>query len=164
MDIKIDVKEIWMSIFIHKKITDYDVSNLGRIRRYYKNGKVKYLKPFKNHGGYWMVDLAGKTVVVHRLVAETFLERREGLQVNHKDGNKNNNGLLNLEWCTQSKNMQHASKLGLRKKTNKFEPLEISFIKKLRNYGLTHVAIADLCEVNQSTISRILKRKTYQWV
>ena len=50
---------------------------------------------------------------VHRLVARAFFGNKEGFDVNHKDGNKQNNTISNLEWCTHKENMQHAFRTGL---------------------------------------------------
>lgn len=61
---------------------------------------------------------------IHRLVAETFLPNpNELLQVNHIDGNKHNNNIDNLEWCTQKYNIQEAWRMGLAKQgKGKFHP------------------------------------------
>lgn len=57
-----------------------------------------------------------KNYKVHRLVAETFiLNQKNKPEVNHKDGNKSNNNISNLEWCTSSENQIHAFKTGLQK-------------------------------------------------
>lgn len=79
----------------------------------------KILKTDKriNNNGYESVALRinKKTIVksVHWLIAITFLEYKEGLNVNHKDGNKRNNHITNLELVTRSENMKHAYKIGL---------------------------------------------------
>lgn len=70
--------------------------------------------------GYKIVSLCNggkrKTAKVHRLVADAFLEKIDGkTQVNHKDGNKGNNAVSNLEWCNGSENKLHAFKIGLQK-------------------------------------------------
>lgn len=80
----------------------------------------KKIKGFIMDNGYVYVYLyknsKRNTYKVHRLVAETFLENKENKkQVNHKDGDKTNNCVNNLEWCTQSENQRHAFKNGLNK-------------------------------------------------
>lgn len=83
-----------------------------------KTGKEMALE--KTAKGYIRVTLTSNKVKrkhrVHRLVAEQFLPNPNNLpQVNHIDGDKTNNHINNLEWCTQSENIQHAYKTGLRK-------------------------------------------------
>ena len=87
------------------------------------NDKNKKLRPSINRKtGYCQVILTkdGCQIMryVHRLVAEAFLENpNQRKEVNHKDGNKQNNSASNLEWATRSENMSHAYKSGLRKTT-----------------------------------------------
>ena len=74
----------------------------------------KPLKPSINHKGYAIINIMvngkRKGLAVHTAIARTFLSEqyKDGLQVNHKDGNKLNNNINNLEWTTGSENMQHA--------------------------------------------------------
>lgn len=69
-----------------------------------------------NPNGYQIVTLDGKQLSIHRLVASHFLPNPyEYLEVNHKDGNKSNNHVSNLEWCSREQNTQHALETGLRK-------------------------------------------------
>ena len=100
----------------------YQVSNLGNVRRIAPvNGspRCRKLKPWVNTRGYSFVTLnvhCKKTAFrLHRLVAEHFIGRPCDGQtdVNHIDGNKQNNSVENLEWCTRSENMIHAIKTGL---------------------------------------------------
>lgn len=107
----------------------YQVSNLGNVRsvdRTFTNAcgvvvtrKGTILKPRVNRNGYMRVTMhkGGKvnTEVIHRCVAVAFIPNPEELpQVNHKDGNKRNNNVSNLEWCTSMENMHHAAQKGLR--------------------------------------------------
>lgn len=73
----------------------------------------KVMKPSVSNRGYLriMVRVNGKSVsrTVHRLIASAYLGEQEGLQVNHKDGDKFNNKPNNLEWATISENQQHSS-------------------------------------------------------
>ena len=99
---------IWKTIEGYEK---YKVSNTGRVR-HKKNGN--FLTGNINHDGYCRVKLTrfdGKcrSIFIHRLVAEAFLDRPEGTtEVNHIDKNKLNNCVENLEWCDHTKNMRHS--------------------------------------------------------
>lgn len=93
---------------------DYDIDKKGNVRNKYG----KCLKPGKTHKGYLCVYLYDKShkrkgFSVHRLVAETFIPNPKHLkEINHKDGNKENNCIENLEWCTGSENVRHSIKIG----------------------------------------------------
>ena len=102
-------EEVWKGI---SNCDNYQVSSLGRVRNK-KTGRV--LKAAKK-GGYCSLRLySKKNFFVHQLVAQSFLENPENKpQVNHIDGNKANNMLCNLEWMTQSENIQHSFDIGLR--------------------------------------------------
>ena len=100
--------EEWKDI---ESFEGYQVSNEGRV----KNSKGKILKPQKNSCGYLRVQLweDGKQVMkfIHRLVAEAFLPNPQNLpQVNHKDEDKANNRVENLEWCTAKYNSNYGSR------------------------------------------------------
>lgn len=91
----------------------YQISDEGHVRRLLSGGRTKPLKD--REGLYYTVCLSKKcqkhSVSIHRLVAEHFLEKPEGAtEVNHKDGNKHNNHVSNLEWVTQKQNRDHAVK------------------------------------------------------
>lgn len=97
----------------------YEVSTMGRVRRLRKtpNGDIgSLLKPAIDRAGYKRVRLCKEgtvfAVYVHRLVASTFLGERSG-EVNHINGDKQDNRLDNLEWCTHQENMQKAADTGL---------------------------------------------------
>lgn len=100
-------KEVWRLIpgYNHP----YQVSNYGRVL-----GTKGLMKPYDNGYGYLVVELRkgreGKHLRVHRLVAEAFLPNPDNLpEVNHKDENKHNNAVDNLEWCTRSYNKKYGS-------------------------------------------------------
>lgn len=117
--------EIWKSINDFEEL--YQVSNKGRIR----NASKKILKTALNHNGYVTVYLSkhSKKYVkrVHRLVAEAFIANPDNkVQVNHIDGNKQNNNILNLEWCDASENIRHAYKNNLFEKQREMAKKKLS--------------------------------------
>lgn len=87
----------------------YSVSNEGEVM----NPKGSIMKAFFAGSGYLQVALwrdgEKKKFYVHRLVAEAFVENSHGCkEINHKDGNKENNAASNLEWCTRTENLNHS--------------------------------------------------------
>lgn len=113
-----------------KKINDfeYEVSSYGRVKSLEReawNGHKWHIKKeriLKNRGGngsnnYQYITLCNdgiyKKEYIHRLVAMHFLDKTAN-EVNHKDGNKLNNNVDNLEWVTRSQNIKHAYDLGLK--------------------------------------------------
>ena len=91
----------------------YEVSNKGRVRNV-ETGKL--LKPQKDDIGYLHVDLCKnrihKTTRIHRLVAKAFIPNPQNLpQINHKDEDKTNNVVSNLEWCTAQYNSNYGNRI-----------------------------------------------------
>jgi len=85
-----------------------------------KDGIPKEIKQSKKNNGYWQVKLYKNNIrkyyITHRLVAMTFIENPNNKrEVNHIDGDKDNNKYSNLEWVTSSENQKHAFRLGLQK-------------------------------------------------
>lgn len=106
--------ELWLRA---KGFPAYMISSEGRLVSL-KHGKL--IKPYDDGKGYAKVDIYadGKRCIrpIHRLVADTFFDGdHDGYEVNHIDGNKRNNFVGNLEWCTKSQNLLHAYALGLKK-------------------------------------------------
>ncbi len=96
----------WLKI---KGFNNYSVSSDGSVRN---DNNLRLLRPTTNSRGYLYVVLSnnGKTTTkkVHRLVAETFIDNPDNKpQVNHIDGNKQNNNVSNLEWTTAQENTNH---------------------------------------------------------
>jgi len=100
------MEEVWKTI---EGFPKYQVSTFGNVRNVERNKLMRLTKK----GGYNLVDLThdeiSKSFRVHRLVAMTFIENPENkLEVNHKDKDKLNNNVSNLEWNTRKENMIHA--------------------------------------------------------
>lgn len=126
------MKEIFKDIKGYENL--YKISNYGNVKSL-KNSII--LKPAKNHRGYLHVALyknnKTKAHRIHRLVAQAFISNPENKpQVNHKDGNKLNNCVDNLEWVTNGENQKHAFKLGLQTNKGSNNPRS----RKINQYNL----------------------------
>lgn len=134
------MRELWKDVKGYEGL--YQVSNLGRIKSFHKEDEI-IMKCFLSKNGYVRVCLTkfgvGSKKLVHRLVAQAFIPNPNNLpQVNHKDGNKQNNKVDNLEWCTPSENMLHSYKNNLEK-----PPM-------LNKYGSSHVRATPVNQYDMS--------------
>jgi len=137
--------EIWKTI---PGFSRYEASNQGRLRstNYKNSGKTKLIKPALSQGYYKTMLQSDegkyKTWNVHKWVAITWLGEADGLEINHIDGNKLNNSILNLEYCTKSENMLHAYKHGLEKplrgESNPCAKLTEEQVTEIREYAKKH--------------------------
>lgn len=109
------LNEIWRDINNYEGL--YQVSNYGRIKRLgnAKNMKEKILRPIKHSRGYLRIGLHKngfqKDYFIHRLVAQAFIINSINLpEVNHRDENKHNNKVCNLEWCSSKYNANYGTR------------------------------------------------------
>lgn len=177
--------EIWKDIPGYEGL--YQVSNLGRVRSldkivYCTNQygtkatrlrKSKIFSLAKQNNGYLIATINRKTKKVHRLVAMTFIPNPDNLpQVNHKDGNKENNNVDNLEWCDQIYNMKHAVKNNLFHKyfgKDNWQSIAVECYKE--NYSKIYYSIREAereTKIKHQSIIRCCKGKQltaggYQW-
>lgn len=114
-----------------------------------------------------------KTYSVHRLVAENFLDNPENKpEVNHKDSNRTNNCVENLEWMTKSENIQHSYTYGNKKApkgtSNGKSILSEQDVRELRSIYIPHdkdfgmKALAKKYEVSEATINRVVHNRSYK--
>lgn len=150
----------------------YTISNLGIVRSLL-TGKI--MKPYVTKFGYARVNLRiarsrdYKSYFVHRLVASAFLENKDNLaEVNHKDCNRLNNKVDNLEWMSKEDNIRYsfthgnASNKGLKNPNAK---LDLNDIKAIRSLKATNrfydTQIAKLFRVSSSTINKIVNNEIW---
>lgn len=167
------IMETWKNIKGYEGL--YLVSNLGRIKSL-KRQRIRKIATTRI--GYCVVNLSKdgikKLKTVHRLVALAFVPNPDNKQcINHKDGNKLNNKIENLEWCTHSENSKHMVEvLGIKPHLGKKHPEEtkrkigfknskltlndILTIKKRYESGATQVALAKEYDVHYVTINNVI--------
>lgn len=130
---------------------NYMVNEFGEV---YSIKRNKILTPKINHDGYLRIQLwkngSCEFVGIHRLIAETFISNPDNKTiVNHKDGNKQNNVVENLEWCTQKENIRHSFDMGLSKQQT-YNTSKLC--KKVRQYTIDGEFIKEfpsIIEVNR---------------
>ena len=159
-----DTREIWVDIKNYEG--KYRISNLGRVKsleRQVSHDGITWIQPERIMCG------VGKKFSVHRLVAQHFLpDWNPGLEVNHIDGNRDNNRADNLEMCTHQRNMEHAIAGGLKRDYG-----EKSVNAKLTNGQAEEIrvryssgqasqnSLAKQYGVSRQTVSAIIRYKKY---
>lgn len=148
----------WVKI---KDFANYSVSEYGDVRN---DGTGKILKQRLDKDGYVKYDLYENskqhTLTAHRLVAKHFLNKVKGKEfVNHIDENKQNNHLLNLEWCTQRENINHGTRNERMARTQSKEVAQYDLQGNLLNvfYGASEASRKT--GVDNSSISKCCKGK-----
>lgn len=178
------MQEIWKDVVGFEGL--YKVSNFGNVMGMGKSWvcgmynkirtKPKSILPKStNTSGYHQIWLSknknGKNYRVHRLVAEAFLENPENKKdINHKNGNKTDNGLDNLEWCTRSENVLHAFKNDLKKPSSgskhgmsKLKEYDVLKIRELAGKH-TKLELAEMFGVGRRSINNIVNHKSWQHI
>jgi len=173
-------EEIWKDIAGFEGY--YQVSNLGRVKSLsrelnVKNGirktKERIIANTNNGTGYLICSLSKKnkrkSILTHRLVATAFIENFDILkEVNHKDGNKKNNSLCNLEWVTRQENINHSWDNKLTNcigETHHSSKLNNSLVLELRsdyssgNYKIQQ--LANKYNLHHETVRNVISRKTW---
>jgi hypothetical protein len=166
---------------------DYLISNNGRLKtksralryvhavtnkEHFRVSKERFLKTqYNNRTGYKFYQLYKDkkmhNLTIHRLVAIAFIDNPNGFDcVNHKDGNKHNNVIENLEWCTNEYNHEHATKTGLKPRgsrigTSKLNEACVKAIKNMLSNKYSQSEIARIFEVSRATIILIGQGKTW---
>ena len=160
--------ETWRQI---PSLPNYEVSDLGCVRQRKTN---RPLKAYRTHNGYLRIELSrsGKRInkSIHELVMSAFVGSRPGgFQVNHIDGDKVNNHLSNLEYCTPQENTDHAIRIGIRNiapkgekcAASKLTEAQIIKIREMVAHGVTQRLVGELFHTTQSNVSRIVSKESW---
>lgn len=152
-----------------KEIAGGYISNLGNVKSKY--GRLLSKRILKTGQGYYQVDIAKKTHLIHRLVCIAFNgPAPEGMNiVRHLDGNTFNNVPSNLAWGTQKDNCQDTVKhgrshKGTRHPMNKLTEDEVRSIRKALAEGAKGIDLAEQFGVSFQLISRIKTNKSWNWL
>lgn len=155
------MNEIWKDIPGYEGL--YQVSNLGRVKSFWL-GKEQIMKSCKNSSGYLFVKLykdgKKKHYKIHRLVASVFLPNPNNLlQVIHKDEDKTNNKVDNLEWCDCSYNVNYGTRNNKVAKANSKPILQFSLDGKFICKWDSATQVERETGIKQNCISPCLKGK-----
>lgn len=152
--------EVWKDIKGYEN--KYQISNLGKVRN--TNTKKLYITSIDTRG-YYRINLYNnlgeyKTFRVHRLLGIAFIPNPNNYPcINHIDGNKANNDLSNLEWCTHQQNTIHAVQNKLRIAPSKEKHgralLNIDLVNQIRNNALTLNQAKALCNISKTQYYRV---------
>lgn len=139
--------EIWKDIAEYEGL--YKISNLGRIKSLQHYRGINNILTQRIKKGYYTIGLRKKGIrkwyLVHRLVAKTFIPNPDNLpQINHKDENKLNNNINNLEWCSAKYNNSYGTRLARVSQSNKLR-------KKVCKYDLKGNLIATYNSITEAT-------------
>ena len=156
-------------------IKDYPNYMINRDGKIYSLNRNIFLKYTEDKDGYYKVKLCNngeiKTVMVHRIVAIQFIENKDSKKnlINHKDGNKKNNNVENLEWVTSKENTQHAINTNLYKPYNEGNnnaKLSNEDVIKIRNMYENGMKISEIQKVYNfvtwENIKHIVVRRTFK--
>ena len=174
--------EIWDNARVSDNVfyDTYFISNKGRVKSKIRtkiNSQSCFvgeaiIKPYKNKGGYLSIKLCNNSTTraffIHRIVALSFIPNPENKPfINHKDCNKLNNNVENLEWCTRKENMQHASKNNLlsdhRGENCGMAKLTNEQVISIRNEYVPHkkLNLAKRYGISTHTLNVLVRRKTW---
>jgi hypothetical protein len=156
------------ALFDQTKYTKWYITNTGKIitfSTYRREGKLREVKPNINKKrGYMYARTSNKNYIISRLVASAFIPNPENKPtVNHKDGDKHNNHVSNLEWATYKENNQHAINNGLTRKICKNEGNLKYTIKECRDVlrrvksGLTYIKAGEPYKMPYSTVAHLVR-------
>lgn len=169
--------EIWKDIKWYKGL--YQISNMGRVKSLERNVvrgrgglykiEEKILKSDKNRDGYLFVHLCKngkrKHHLIHRLVAQAFIPNPHNLQqVNHRDENKTNNRVENLEWCDAKYNMNYGTSIERIIKYNSIPILQFTLDGKFIRKWNSAKEVQKELGFNNSNIGNCCKGKNYKSV
>jgi len=166
-----DPLELWMPVIGYEG--DYEVSDGGNLASL-KHGGRRLLSTNSRIEVYPSVGLSlnGKptTFLIHRLVALSFVENLEGKpDINHIDGNPENNRAENLEWCTPAENSAHAVRIGLidtkgeKCCASKLTEKDVLKIRKM-SATIGQQQIAKSMNIAQSNVNKILQRQSWKHI
>ena len=122
-----------------------------------------------NKKGYHRVNIKGTTYLWHRVIAETFLPNPDNKPcINHLNGDKADNCIENLEWCTNAENRAHAVACGLHAVgedyDRKLTEAEVRRIREQYLCGASQSTIAKIFDIGQQNVSKVVLRKAWAHV